>query len=118
MSFDYLSLQVTANRLIEQFGQTATISRQAASGATPWAPTLTETGYEVKAVMLDYSAREIDATDILGADQKAYVAVGQLPITPKAGDTMTVGSIKLEVVRSMPLGPAGVAVFFELQLRK
>jgi hypothetical protein len=65
MSFDYLSLQVTANRLIEQFGQTATISRQAASGATPWAPTLTETGYEVKAVMLDYSAREIDATDIL-----------------------------------------------------
>lgn len=118
MSFDYASLQVTANRLIEQFGQTATISRQAASGATPWAPTLTETGYEVKSVMLDYSAREIDGTDILSTDQKAYVAVGTLPIAPKPGDTLTVGGVAFEVIRSMPLAPAGVSVFFQLQLRK
>jgi len=118
MSFGYASLQVTADRLIEQFGQTGTLARQALSGATPWAPTLTATGYEVQAVILDYSAREIDGTDITLNDRKAYVAVGALPITPKPGDTFTVGGVAFEVIRSMPLNPAGVAVFYELQIRK
>jgi hypothetical protein len=119
VSFDYGASAATADRLIQKFGTSVSITRSVpgaydpATGA-PAAPTVTS--QTVRAVVLDFPQRYIDGTLIRVGDRRALVsAVGST--APLAGDVFTWKSQSLVVVTVKELGPAGLAVLYTLQVR-
>lgn len=119
-AFDYLESRDDADELIEEFGQTVSLRRVAASG-TEWEPVLTPTDYATKGVILDYNVRQIDGVNILITDRRALVAAGPLTtlgITSIAPpDSLVVASVAIPIVRAIPLAPAGTVVMYDCQLR-
>jgi len=119
--FDYLESRDDADELIEEFGQTVSLRRNASSG-TAWEPTLTPTDYATKAAILDYTLRQIDGENILRTDRRALVAAGPLTalgvtsIAPP--DSLVVGAVAIPIVRAVPLAPSGVIVMYDCQIRQ
>jgi hypothetical protein len=117
MTFDYAASQKTANKLIDRFGQAVSVRRFAATGDA-WNPTRTYVDHATTGAVVEYANAEIDGTRVLETDRKCFSKVGSLTITPAVGDRLVVGSDDLAIVSVKPLNPAGVAVMYELQVRK
>lgn len=120
MTFDYAATAATAARLLGKFGATVTVTRTTPGARNPDTGTTgagsTQT-WTPKGVKLDYSAREIDGTQILAGDQRVYMsAIASLD--PKPSDVVTLGSEAWRVVRSRTLSPAGVVVLLDVQVRR
>lgn len=79
---------------------------------------MTSTDVEVTVVLLEYSLREKAAGLVQTGDVKALVAVGDLTTPPRQEDKLLVDGVEYKVVSRRPLSPAGVDVFYTLQLRK
>lgn len=116
-AFDYTGLRATAQRLLSRFGQSATLTRRAASG-TAYDPTISETGYTVTVAVMEYSNREREGALIQTGDKKVYLSTEGLSITPTVADTLTVGGAKHEIVNVMHLDPGGTVLMYELQVRR
>lgn len=116
MTFNYAKTRATAERLIAKFGQSATLVKSTASG-TAYNPALTDASYSLTLVVMNYSQSEIDGTMIVRGDKKVYVSTSGLSVAPVVGDRLTIESIRHQVVRVMPLSPAGTVVFWEVQAR-
>lgn len=118
MSF-YPSLAATALSLLQEYGQSVTLSRTVrgtydpATGAPAAGTTTTYTG---TAAVFDYAQARIDGTDIRAGDQVAYLATDGV-VLPLSGDTMTVGGVVYTVIRAGQLNPGGTAVLYDVQLR-
>jgi len=116
MAFDYLNSRATAENLLANFGQTATLTQTANSG-TAYSPTQTETDHACTVVILDWKQSDIDGTLVLRGDKKAYISTQGLTVTPSKDDRLTVGGEAHEIVDLMPLSPAGTVVMWEAQIR-
>lgn len=116
MAFNYASSQATAERLIESFGQSASIRRVALSGDS-WAPTQTNTDHACTVVVLDYSHAERAGTSVQSKDRKVLVSTDGLSIEPTPADKFILGAVVYEIVTVKPLNPGGTVVLYELQAR-
>lgn len=116
MAFDYVNARATAERLLANFGQAATLTQIANSG-TAYNPTQTETDHACTVVILDWKQSDIDGTLVLQGDKKAYISTQGLTATPSKNDRLTVGSEVHEIVNLMPLSPAGLVVMWQAQIR-
>ena len=118
MSF-YLDLQATASRLITQFGAVASISRTSDGAYNPitGAVVTVTTSQSVMAVVFEYPAHMITGTLIRTGDRKALISAARTT-APIPGDDLTWQGIAYKVVHALTLGPSGVAVLYQLQVRK
>lgn len=116
MTFDYSRAVATASRLINRFGQTATLTQETRSGSAH-DPSITETDHTVKVAVMNYSTMEVNGTSVEATDRKVYLSTEGLSVTPSIDDKMTIGGQEHQVIAVSPLSPAGTVVFYELQVR-
>jgi hypothetical protein len=115
--FNYAGVTLTAQTLIDRFGQTGALRRQVSDG-DPFNPVLTPTDYPCTFAVLQYAKKDINGTLILETDQMVYLSTAGLSVTPETTDQLIVGGAPLTVVNVTPLAPAGTVVYYELQVRK
>lgn len=72
--------------------------------------------FPAKGVIIDYTAQEIDGTVVLAGDRKVILqAVEQ----PKPNDRLKVGTeTTWNIVRWTEVAPAGLALIYQLQVRR
>lgn len=116
MTFDYARSVATAQRLIANFGQAATLRRKTLTG-TAYDPTVATTDYDCTVVVENYRYFEVDGTRILAKDKKVFLSTAGLTITPAVGDQILIESIVHQIINLMPLSPGGTVVMYELQAR-
>jgi hypothetical protein len=117
---DYVALRGTATRLLKQFGRKAVLTRKAQGTYNPATSSANQGApveYSVTVVTLEYSSREIDGTNIVAGDVRAYVEAGA-DVEPAIGDNMTIDGQAWRVVQPKPLNPGGVVLLYDLQLRR
>jgi hypothetical protein len=117
MAFDYARAQATAERLIANFGQAATLTKTA-NTSTAYNPTRTATPYACTVAVLDFRNSEIDGTLIKQGDKKVYVSTRGLAVVPAVHDTITIANEVHAILAVMPLAPAGTVVYWEVQARR
>lgn len=116
--FNYLSLAATANKLLQRFGASATLTRSRPGEYDPdtGAAPITAPVQNVTAAVFPVEDRFVDGTLIFATDQQAYVsAVGVTE--PKPGDVLAWNGGSLTAVRCKNLGPSGVHVLYEMVVR-
>lgn len=115
----YNDLAATAVELLAEFGMPVTLVRVIPGAYDPDTGTSTNTtaNHDGIGVKLDYEQREIDGTQIRRGDQRVYMAP-DLAVTPRTGDTLTIGVESWQVIESRPLSPSGVVVLHDIQVRK
>jgi hypothetical protein len=121
MSFDYVSMGVTADELISEFGAAAVLSRTTSGGYDPEtgisAPQST-TLQNVTAVCIDYSAEFVDGTLILRGDKQVFLSANGVTL-PAAGDKFAWQGGEYSVIAVTPLAPNGITtLLYELQIRR
>lgn len=116
MSF-YQSLKQTASKLLTNYGQSVTFSREVSSGFDPVTgqdTTTTETfsGY---GAAFDYNQSEIDDSIIQQGDIRLMVQA--VDTKPQSGDACSVNGTDYRVMSVMDQSPGGTSVYYEVQLR-
>lgn len=117
-AYDYSRPQATAERLLTRFGRAGIIRRQGVIGGTPYSPVLGPVDYACTAAVMKFSTNEVDGTRIRADDLKVMVAAAGLAITPGTADKLVLGSDVYSIVNAMPLKPADVVVYHQLQCRR
>lgn len=120
MSFDYTSLQNTADRLISKFGRSVTLRRVTAGTYDP--SNLSVSGDSnadttVTVAIMNYEEREIDGSVIKRQDMRGYLAAKNTAL-PSVSDIIIDGSVQYQIVNIRELKPATTSLLYELQLRK
>lgn len=116
--FDYARAQATALRLLDKFGAAGEIWRDVPGSGPiydPGDPTIQKTPCTL--AVLKFDNRDIDGTLIKASDKKVYISAKGLAIVPLTTDRLMIGVSAHTIVRVMPLNPAGVDVYFEVQAR-
>jgi hypothetical protein len=117
----YSRALATVERLIRKYGAETTLTTPAATAptydtatgvSTPASPTVDT----VQAVVFPYEDKYIDGTLILVGDEQAYISAQGIS-EPKPGSVLVWRSKSYTTVRAKVLGPAGVNVLYELQVR-
>lgn len=125
MSF-YQGLAATALKLITDKGQSVTWRRRTAGAYDPATASATVSVVEsqCQGLILDYKERNLSgvATDggslVQRGDRKLLLAAQGMPGIPQPEDTFVVGSDTWSVVLVKSVDPAGVALIYEVQVRK
>lgn len=124
MSFDYARPAATVTRLIERFGAGSTLTTVTAGTMDPATGEMTggtTTTRAVKVAVFDFEGRQEGAqfapgTLILAGDKQVYMAVPS--VAPAPGDTLLWEGVTYRVVACKKLAPSGVAVMYELLVRR
>jgi len=123
-AFDYTLTAALADRLIERFGQSMTLTQTVVSGGGPASKTSgTSAGTDttVTAVPLPIEAamigRDIPGGAIKSTDAMIYIAPGAA-VTPANGDTITDGVDTWNILRVNVLRPGGVVALYDCVGRK
>ena len=118
MKFDYSRPAATAKRLLDRFGREGSLSRSVPGGYDPMTgptdPVDLQSACTV--ALLEFDNRQIDGELILVGDRRALIAP-DVSFEPQAGDSLTVGSEVLQVVKNRPVSPAGVVVLHDCVVR-
>jgi hypothetical protein len=117
MSFDYAPLQATANDLISQFGQLATLRKYVASGPA-FSPSVTHESHDCQIVDMTHMGKMSDGTRIETGESLLYMAKGSLTVEPTLSDQVTFGGQTYQIIKTMPLKPGGIVLFYEIQARR
>lgn len=116
--FNYARAQNTALRLLEKFGQLSSIIRDVPGSGPIWDPgEPTPTPHACTMAALKFDNKDIDGTLIKASDKKVYIAAKGLSIAPTTTDKLMIGGVSHAIMRVMPLNPAGIDVYFEVQAR-
>lgn len=118
MTFNYARAQATAERLIENFGHTATLIQQGAEtpSADPRNPTIGDpTLFPIKVVRTMFKANEVDGTLIRADDVKFIVAA--TGARPRAADRIAFDGLAHQIHAVTELNPAGTRVLFTVHCR-
>lgn len=117
MSFDYSELATEAAEIIEEFGQTITItSASTVYDVNTGANAVTETTQAAFGVALDYQTKDIDGALIQRGDKRLLVK-GDIT-TPEEGEKITVNGVAWVIKAVKQISPAGTIVMHEFTLRK
>lgn len=123
--FDYSNLQSTAQRLIDQFGQDATLIKPGIpeSDATQYDDPPADSESAIVLVELEFSLlRRVSAISQGGAslvqqgDKRWLVSTSRL--APAVEDEISLGGVAYQVINSDPLSPGGTVMLYEVQARK
>lgn len=96
---------------------TGTINRTSGADESTYPPTPgTVTNYACTLVLVEYSARDRDGTQITARDSKALIAP-DAETDPRNGDTLTVAGRTYSIVDVQTIQPGGVALLYECQVR-
>ncbi len=121
--FDYSGVIQSADALIAKFGQTMTLRRTASSfDPNTLTSSSTTNSYEVVGVDLALT-RTADTSMASGTlveenRRKVLLAAKDLPINPKSGDDLVIGSETWSVVGATPTRPAGKAIVHQLEITR
>lgn len=117
-SFNYPRAQANALRLIDKFGQTGAIVGDVPGSGPEWDPgEPVPTSHTCTMAVLKFDNKDIDGTLIKATDKKVYIAAKGLSVVPTTTDKLMIGGVAHTIVRVMPLNPAGINVYFEVQAR-
>ena len=136
--FDYLESQADADELLEEFGRTIHIRREAPgepNPETPWVPVVpVATRYSALAVVLPASQGTIEAFDnrmeggslleerlryvLMSARMTRVSEVGATSIEPKSTDIVEFDGHSWRVLGCTPLAPAGVPVIYPMGVQR
>lgn len=118
VKFDYADMLETANELIEEFGQDATISVPGAISGSDSNPTIgAPTTTTVTIVEIAYDIREIDGTTVQSTDKKLIIEAAS-PVPLEDATRITYGGKTLYLVGpAQPLNPGGTNLLFTAQAR-
>lgn len=117
-----MGMKDTASRLIAAHGQSAELLRPLPPVDDGFA-TVPNSGpptpYPCKAFVANATVNEkfIAAGLMDVGDQRIFLSVDGLTITPETTDRIRIGATDLGIVRVSPLAPAGKVIFWELQVR-
>jgi hypothetical protein len=114
MSFNYAKSALTARKLLANFGQAMTLTKEVYNidtGALTSATTTTDKG-----VIFAYSAGVVSMSNglIQASDQQVYINIS---VVPAPADRLTVGAKVYSIVNVEALEPAGLNVLYILQVR-
>lgn len=118
MSFPYVRMAGTVQRMLARAGKPSTLTREVPGTYDPTTgqPSLAATTQNVTAAVFPVGDRMIDGTNVLRGDQTAYLAAqGVEP--PRPADVLAWEGRSLVVVDAKNLGPSGVFVYYELLVR-
>ena len=120
MSAFYARLLATANRLISEYGQPATLVRPGAITGPAYDPSQ---GPDVLAdcVLVDtehsLTNRQNQASIEVG-DRMGIIAVDGLAFVPALSDRLEIGGERYNFVDVQPLNPGGTVLLYEYHVRK
>lgn len=114
--FNYAQLQGGAGRLIEKFGQAATLRKVTSTGGL--SPVRTTEDHDCTIVVTEYSMRERAGAGglIRGGDKKVLMSARNLEVAPDVSYRLVIGDQDHEIRSVDPLVPGGVAVMYTLQV--
>ena len=117
MSFNYSGLAATATRLIGEFGAPSTFHKVTTGSYDPLTGSSGDTTEDItlNAVRLEFSSSDIDGTLIQQGDFMLMVD-GVQDINNI--DSVTVDSVKYQIVRPMPLKPGDTRLITKAQCRR
>jgi hypothetical protein len=116
MAFDYAPLASTATKMITEFGQAVTFTR---NGNVTYDPTQgvsssSQTTYDANIVLFaQIKSEEVDNS----LSFKDFPAVAYSSTPPKIGDTATINGENYRVIEITPVQPATTVIYYELRLR-
>ena len=96
-------------------GFQVTLHKPGAPGVNPWDPPGEGSDYLMTAVEYPVDIKNRDGTLIQNDDVFLML---EASVAPALEDTITVGDDLFHVVNVKPLKPAGIAVLYDVQLRK
>lgn len=123
MSAFYDKAAATAARLLAQFGQPVTVTRETGGTEDPLTGDFTgttSTDYTPNGVLLNYSVKE--AGDARAAGENFEISDRKLlleafDVEPAVTDSVTADGTSWTIIRIKTLRPAGQTVMHELQVR-
>ena len=117
--FDYSRPVATVKRLLDRFGQAGELSRSVETGEYDplTGPVLSVTTSPCTVALLEFDNRQIDGELVKIGDRRALIAP-DVSFDPQAGDSLTVGSNVLQVVKNRPVSPAGIVVLHDCVVRE
>lgn len=111
----------TATKLINRFGQAATLvkpSTEPDEPQNPWDDPPAEPNepleYPVVVAVTEYSIEDMDGTLIGVSDLRVFMAVAD--VVPLKSDTLVIGGKTYEIKRVGILGPDGTTICYDLQV--
>ena len=113
-SFNYTALKAQAEKLLDKFGASGTLTRQAftvADTTKPWARTATSSNTTVKMVLLPWGQADKGryfGEDIIAGTSKAIILWGT--VEPLPDDTVSYGGKTWTVKAATPINPAGTGL--------
>ena len=116
MAFDYAPLASTATKMITEFGQAVTFTR---NGNVTYDPTQgvsssSQTTYDANLVLFaQITNEEVDNSLAF----KDFPALAYSATPPKIGDTATINGENYRVIEITPVQPATTVIYYELRLR-
>lgn len=116
MAFDYAPLASTATKMITEFGQAVTFTR---NGNVTYDPTQgvsssSQTTYDANIVLFaQIKNEEVDNSLAF----KDFPALAYSATPPKIGDTATINGENYRVIEITPVQPATTVIYYELRLR-
>ena len=114
-TFDYSTLNTTAETLLARFGKSATLRQQSFSSGTAWAPTYANTDTTVTVVEYPTRIRDMNGTLTREIMRTLYVSTAA-GVTPAKGDKVQVDSIWHEIDQVRTLNPGGTVLMHEVDL--
>jgi hypothetical protein len=114
MSFNYIKSAATARKLLANFGQDMTLTKETYDFDT--GALLTSVDTTDKGVIFAYSDGVVSMSNglIKSSDQQVLINIS---VVPAPTDRLTVGANVYSIVSVKALEPAGVNVLYELQIR-
>ena len=116
MAFDYAPLASTATKMITEFGQAVTFTR---NGNVTYDPTQgvsssSQTTYDANIVLFaQIKNEEVDNSLAF----KDFPALAYSATPPKIGDTATINGENYRVIEITPVQPATTVIYYELRPR-
>jgi hypothetical protein len=118
----YLSIRdgLVANA-IQQFGMPMTLSTETAGVYDPATGVIsnpTKVESPVSGLIMEYDSKDIDGSVIKIGDKKVLMTASDTTPEPTSDYTLTMGDKDWAVINCNPIAPAGLAIVYEVQVRK
>lgn len=119
MAENWQAVAAEVSQALAEVGFEAVLRRFVPGSGKPWeASTATTTDIDVTVMSDEFGWGMQAGTAIEAQDRRFVVAVQGLDNAPTPADKLVIGSDVYQVVNVKPLEPGGVALLYDLQVRK
>jgi len=116
---DYAAKARSASLMIRRSGQEMTIVYGSVTGYGAGVADTPGSANEYPwGVVVAYSDRDTDGTQIRVGDKKVILEAPDGMPEPQTKDTIIIGAVEHSIVNVKPLSPGGTVVIYELQVRR